>query len=71
MKLICKRCSQVIEPEEAMIVVVVDQPMNWTSRDQTVQRLEFARGRWHYRCAPVPVKRYASAVMPRRAKENE
>ena len=69
MKLVCNGCKRTIEPEDAMVVVSVDQPVGWTEPSRVVQRLEFSRGRWHYRCAPVPIKRYASAVMPPRVKE--
>ena len=65
MKLICLRCGQTIEPEEAMIAVVVDQPAHWTVPSRVIERLDFTRGRWHFRCAPIPVKRYAAPVMPR------
>jgi hypothetical protein len=67
MRIQCRRCGRTIEPEEPMVVVVVDQLAQWSEPDRIAARVELAHGRWHYHCAPVHVKRWASAVMPPKA----
>lgn len=62
MQLLCRRCSQVIEPRDEMVIVTVGRPEQWGDPDKVAKRLGFAPGRWHYRCAPKPVKKYVGAV---------
>jgi len=69
MTLECRKCGRVIEPNEPMIAVVVDQPAQWGAPERIAERLAYARGRWHYRCAPTPVRRFASPVMPPRTND--
>ena len=57
--LLCVRCRRVIEPDEPMVVVVVARPARWAT---AVRQLETTPGRWHYRCAPSPIRQHAPAV---------
>lgn len=43
-----------------MVVVMVETPRDW--QQLGAERLERAPGRWHYRCAPIPVRKYSAAV---------
>lgn len=46
-----------------MVVVAVGRPVKWQDPEHVLRRLEQAPGRWHYRCAPVPVRQYAAAFL--------
>jgi hypothetical protein len=63
MRLTCRKCRRTIEPEQAMVVVTVDQPARWALPDHVLARLAQAPGRWHYDCAPIPVRQYAAALL--------
>ena len=58
----CLRCRRVIEPGETMIAVVVERPETWYTGQGA--RLEAGVGRWHWRCAPAPVRQYATVFHP-------
>jgi len=60
MVLECRRCKRTIEPDEPMVVVMIEKPSSW--QQTSGERLERAPGRWHYRCAPIPVRKYVGAV---------
>lgn len=62
MQLRCRRCRQLIKPDEPMVVVEVERPQEWSKPAQVAERLAHAPGRWHYRCAPIPVRQYATSV---------
>lgn len=64
MKLTCRKCRQVIAPDDPMVVVAVGTPATWANAQDVIDRLEIAAGRWHWRCAPVPVRAYAPAIRP-------
>lgn len=59
MKLTCIRCRGVIEPDDRMVVVTTGMPCKWKSSID--DRLLIA-SRWHWQCAPRPIRQYAPAV---------
>ncbi len=61
-RLICQECQTVIWPDEQMVVVSLGRPNKWATPDLVLKRLEYAPARWHYRCAPEAVRRFASVV---------
>jgi hypothetical protein len=62
MQLVCRRCGQVIEPQDEMVVVTIGRPDRWVEIERAATRLNFAPGRWHYRCVPKPVRKYVGAI---------
>lgn len=64
MVLRCQRCDRPIEPHEPMVTVEVDSPAEWAAPARVAARLAFASARWHYRCAPAVLRRYAAPVTP-------
>jgi hypothetical protein len=56
----CRRCKQVIAPDDPMVVVATGKPRSWYRR--VGERLFTSPGKWHYRCAPNPVRQYASPI---------
>lgn len=62
MTLQCRRCRGRIDPNEPIIVVEVDRLTDWQKPAHIVARLANTGGRWHFACAPNPVKKYAAAV---------
>jgi hypothetical protein len=43
-----------------MLIVMVEQPRLWHLTG--AERLERSPGRWHYRCAPTTIRKYAPTV---------
>jgi len=58
----CRRCRGLIEPEEPMVAILVDAPAKSQHPEHSIARLQHAIGRWHFPCAPKPMRRYAAAV---------
>jgi len=58
----CRRCRGLIDPEEPMVVVVVELPAQWQHPEQSLARLGRAIAPWHFPCAPKLLRRYAAAV---------
>jgi hypothetical protein len=54
----CIACDRPIEPGEPMVVVITALPSQ-LSRVPLLQHVDAAPGRWHWRCAPRQVRRYA------------
>ncbi len=63
MTLTCVRCRRDIEPDEKMVMVAVGAVKNWGHPAQVAARMALAPGRWHWRCAPLPVRQYAAPVV--------
>jgi hypothetical protein len=61
-RLTCVRCHRLIEPHEPIVVVSIGAIEKWDDPEHAAQRLEWAAGRWHYRCAPACVKKYTAGV---------
>lgn len=59
MQLKCIRCRRAIEPTDRMVVITTGLPYGWVKN--VTQRLEIAP-KWHWQCAPKPVRQYAPAV---------
>lgn len=55
--LVCLRCRQPIEPDEPIVVITTGCLSRWHSTNG--ERLFTAPGRWHWRCVPNAIKRYA------------
>jgi len=54
----CVACDRTIEPGEPMVVVITAMPTQ-LSRVSLLRHVDAAPGRWHWRCAPPQVRRYA------------
>jgi hypothetical protein len=54
----CIACGRQIEPGEPMVVVITALPSQ-LSRVPLRRHVDAAPGRWHWRCAPRQVRRYA------------
>jgi hypothetical protein len=57
----CIACRRPIEPGEPMVVVMTALPSR-LSRVPLQRHLDAAPGRWHWRCAPRSVRRYAPPI---------
>jgi hypothetical protein len=59
----CLACCGVIEAGEPMVMVITVLPSRLTGVPLQ-QHVDTAPGRWHWRCAPRAIRRYASPIMP-------
>jgi hypothetical protein len=59
--LTCIACHRPIEPGEPMVIVITALPSR-LPRIPLQQHVDAAPGRWHWRCAPRGVRRYAAPI---------
>ena len=57
----CIACRRPIEPGEPMVIVITALPAR-LSRIPLQRHVDAAPGRWHWRCAPRKVRRYAAPI---------
>jgi hypothetical protein len=58
----CIACGRPIQPGEPMVIVITALPSQ-LSRVPLLRHIDAAPGRWHWRCAPRRVRRYAPPLM--------
>ena len=57
----CIACRRPIDPSEPMVVVITALPSR-LSQVPLLRHVDVAPGRWHWRCAPRSVRRYAPPI---------
>jgi hypothetical protein len=57
----CIACRRPIEPGEPMVIVITALPAR-LSRIPLQRHVDAAPGRWHWRCAPRGVRRFAAPI---------
>jgi hypothetical protein len=57
----CVACRRPIEAGEPIVVVITALPSR-LSRVPLLRHVNAAPGRWHWRCAPRSVRRYAPPI---------
>ena len=57
----CVACRQPVEPGEPIVLVITALPSR-LSQIPLLQHVNAAPGRWHWRCAPRSVRRYAPPI---------
>ena len=57
----CVACRRPIDPGEPIVIVITALPSR-LDRIPLLRHLNAAPGRWHWRCAPRSVRRYAPPI---------
>jgi hypothetical protein len=57
----CIACRRPVEPGEPIVVVITALP-SLLGRVPLLRHVDAAPGRWHWRCAPPSVRRYATPI---------